>query len=75
MKQRLVDWWRGYRQKDLESVRHKLSAPEAAEPGALISITRREMRALLAHNAAQNLRHCVDDVDLHPGLAVDESPV
>jgi hypothetical protein len=41
---RLRDWWRGYSEADVESVRNKIHANRI--PGTIIPITAREQKAI-----------------------------
>lgn len=45
---RLKDWWRGYQDKDVETLRAKLEAPESLKIGAVIEVTAQEYRAWIA---------------------------
>lgn len=61
MRERYCDWRRGYSAEDFASVMNKVALHEA-NPGAIIYVTKRELRAHAAYTKA-----------LHPMMFVDVS--
>lgn len=53
MRKRIRDWWRGYSDADIESLREKMIASSLKYPGAITPVTPVEMKALLAKELNQ----------------------
>lgn len=45
---RFRDWWRGYQDKDIETLRAKLEVPESMRVGVIIELSAQEYRAYVA---------------------------
>ena len=45
---RLRDWWRGYQDKDIETLRAKMEMPESMRVGVIIELSAQEHRAWVA---------------------------
>ncbi len=61
---RLRDWWRGWSDEDLASVLTKVEV-HGMNPGAVIPVTGRELRAHQAYTRDQYPLRYVDAGDLH----------
>ena len=53
----LRDWWRGWSDDDLVSVLNKITL-QGCDPGALIYVTYREMKALMQHKQLGTMPRC-----------------
>lgn len=53
---KLMDFWRGYSDKDLASAILKMNAHEV-KPGSITPVTNREMRAIVKHNIQLGSNH------------------